>query len=344
MRITVISTPVFKLPCLGYSGLEHLAWQQAAGLAAKGHEVYLVAPDGSTCPGVNIVPIGPERSIDEKAAFRIYSGHLAKMDVIVDHSWVKWTLKLKQEGLKAPSLSVCHAPINTMFGSMPPNVEKPCFVCISKDQANHFEAIFSRQAKVAYNGIDLNFYKAMGLPRTNRFLFLARFSTIKGPDLALKACKEAGVGLDLVGDTTITQEPEYFKQCQAMCDGTILRMVGPASRGECVSWFNQAHCMIHANQRFREPFGLAPVEAMACGTPVIAWDYGAMRETVVPGKSGWLVRSYEELAQVVKELGSGPIDPGIRQSCREQAAKFTVARMIDRYEELCHEAIQTGGW
>lgn len=343
MKICVISSTIFKLPVFGYAGLEHLAWQHAVGLAAKGHEVYVVAPDGSECEGCTVIPIGPERTVDERSAYRIYKEHLPKMDVVIDHSWSKFSLKSRAEGLKAPCLAVTHAPVNTMFSSLPPDVEKPCFVCISQDQANHFQALFSREAKVAYNGVDLDFYKDTGVPRTDRFLFLARFSTIKGPDLALKACKEADVGLDLVGDTTITQEPEYFQQCHRMCDGKQLRMVGPASRGGCVHWFSQAHCLLHPNKLFREPFGLAPVEAMACGTPVIAWDNGAMRETIYNGHTGWLVKTYEELVMCVKSAAGG-ISQAMRNACRERAQLFTVDRMITRYEELCQEAIETGGW
>ena len=376
MRICVISSTVFAVPLKGYGGLEAIAWEIARGLAAKGHQVSLVTPDGSECPGVTIIPTGIAGQYSEKDAYggypehkegdvvrrRAHAGywqHLVGVDVVIDHSWQKYAYLLKEEGvLKAPVLGVCHAPINTMFGSLPP-VEKPCFVCISKDQAAHFAGLFNREAKVAYNGIDLDFYRPMGVPRTSRFLFLARFSTIKGPDLAIHACRQAGVGLDLVGDTSITNEPDFLKKCQGMCDGfggvagvgpgyltgngTGIRMVGPAKRGECVWWFSQAHCMLHPNQRFREPFGLAPGEAMACGLPVIAWDNGAMRETIKDGETGWLVKSLDELVRII-EVIPPPIPTGMRERCLEWASQFSLQAMVDRYEELCIEAVETGGW
>lgn len=351
MKICVISATVFKVPVAGYSGLEHLAWLIAKGLAAKGHTVSLVAPDESTCPGVEIIPIGPEGQVMEHQAYDKYWQMLPNFDVIIDHSWQKHAYTLKGEGrLKAPVLGVCHAPVNTMFESMPPDVDKPCFVCISKDQAAHFQALFSREARVAYNGVDMDYYKPLGTPRSDRFLFLARFSTIKGPHLAIEACRAAGVGLDLVGDTSITQEPEYLAKCKAMCDGlstsdnrsqVLLR--GPASRGETVWWFSQAHAMLHPNKMFREPFGLAPVEAMACGCPVIAWDNGAMRETISPD-CGWLVRSVEELAEAVQNVRYATFVDVMRKACRDWASQFSVPKMIDCYEELCKEAIEGGGW
>ncbi len=356
MKICVISSSVFAvgnngLP--GYGGLEVIAFFQAKGLAELGHKVSLVAPNGSSCPGVTVIPCGPAGQWNEQQSYATYWHHLPEFDVICDHSWQKWSYLLKQEGrLQAPVLGVLHAPVNTMYQSLPPGVDKPCFVCISKDQASHFEALFSRQARVAYNGIDLDFYKPIkpvGGRRSSSFLFLARFSTVKGPDIAIEACRKAEVGLDLVGDTSITNEPELFNKCKAMCDvklpaygKPLIRMVGPATRAETVHWYSDAHCMIHPNARFREPLGLAPLESQACGAPVLAWRYGAMSETVKHGETGFLVDSFDELVGLLK---AGAVDGLDRVRCRDWvASKFTVAMMAYRYQQLCEEAIQSGGW
>lgn len=362
MKIAVISSCVFQCPPPGYSGLEMIAYQCARGLAEKGHEVYLVAPEGSQCPGCQVVSTGPPGHWNEKQAYAGYWEHLLGMDCIIDHSWSKFAYLTKMEGrLKCPVLGVMHAPVNTMYQVWPPQssdlprLEKACPVCISKDQAAHFEALHSTPARVCYNGVDMDFYKPIpGVKRTKRFLFLARFSSIKGADLAIQACRQAGVGLDLVGDTSITQEPEYFQQVRGMCDtvhpwsmkqfdGPTIVMVGPATRGETVYWFSQAHCLLHPNQRFREPFGLAPVEAMLCGCPVIAWDYGAMRETVRSGETGALVRSLDEMISQIR-VWNGLTKERDRQQCREWASQFSVQAMQNRYDELCREAVETGGW
>lgn len=342
MKVCVISTPVFSVPVAGYSGLEVIAWECARGLALKGHEVSLVAPDGSTCPNVKIIPNGPAGTWDEKSAFGRYHEALKGFDVIIDHTWNKWSYVYKmQGGISCPVLGVCHAPINTMYQTLP-NIEKPCFVCISKDQANHFEALFDRPAKVAYNGIDLSYYQPIaGLKRTNRYLFLARFSTIKGPHIAQEACRALGKELDLVGDTTITGEPSYFEYCKSLADGKQIRIVGPATRGECVYWMSQAHAFLHSAKDYREPFGLAPVEANACGLPVIAWNRGALRETIVHGKTGFIVNSVQEFHDVIKSNAVDTID---RDECRENAKRFSIENMVNGYESLCFEALETGGW
>lgn len=352
MKICVISSTVFAVPLQGYGGLESIAWLQAKGLAALGHQVGLVAPNGSTCPGVTIIPCGPPGGWDELSAYggvkdKGYAGywqHLPQYDCLVDHSWNKHSFLLKMEGrLKAPILAVCHAPVNTMYQELPP-VEKPCFVCISDDQKSHFEALFGRPARRLYNGVDTSYYQPLGISRTKRHLFLARFSSIKGPHLAIEACRAAGVGLDLVGDTSITNEPEYFERCRKGCDGKEIRMVGPASRGECVWWFSQANCLIHPVRDFREPFGLAPVEAAACGVPCISWDSGAMRETVKHDETGWLVRSETDLLRIIERIKEAGIPDKMRQRCREWVCdNFTVDHMIRGLAALCDEAV-SGGW
>ncbi len=346
MRIAIISSTVFTCPPKGYAGLEQVAWQQAEGLASRGHDVTLYAPDGSWCDKAKVRPFGPAGRINEHQAYDGYWQELTSYDVVIDHSWQKYAYLLKAEGvLKAPVLGVMHAPVNTMYQSLPP-VEKPCIVCLSRDQASHLEALFEKPTRVAHNPVDGNFYKAMeGIPRTDRFLFLARFSRIKGPLLAIEACKRVGAKLDLVGDYSITNEPDYFQQCAAACDGDRIRIIGPASRGECVRWYSQAFCFIHANKEFREPFGLAPLEAGACGVPAIAWNRGALKDTILHGQTGWLVNSEQELSERIYQTMQDGVSQDVRRNCVEWVNKaFSLERFVDRYEELCKEAVSTGGW
>lgn len=384
MKVAVISSQVFAVPLGGYGGLEVIAYKCAEGLrdlktGSTYNQVTLFAPDGSIPPyGVELIPTGPPGQWDERTAYggqwiepqnpnekRVfkpgYWQELLKFDVIIDHSWQKWAYMLKAEGrLKAPVLGVFHAPVNTMQWANDMPVEKTCVVCISKDAVAHFEALYApRQARHCYNGIDLDFYKPLEVPRSKRFLFLARFSTIKGPDLAIEACHKAGVELDLVGDTSITNEPEYLERCTRMAqeasvyardaEGRTVKtpqieMRGPASRGECVWWFSQAHCLLHPNMRFREPFGLAPVEAMACGCPVIAWDYGAMRETVKHGVTGLLANTVQEFQTYIQCGWMKNVVKQDRLDIREWASQFSVQAMCKRYAELCQEAVEGGGW
>lgn len=356
MKICVISSTIFPVPLENYGGLEQIAYLCAKGLAQRGHQVTLIAPQGSSCPGVEIIQCLPPRYPEELAYGGCgyknahgqdvqWSGYWSKLlefndgGVILDHSWETWCAGLKQEGrLKAPILKVLHAPVNTMLAQAPPD-HVSC-VCISDDQRNHFEALFSpKKARTCHNGIDTEFYRPLQTKRTDRFLFLARFSSIKGPDLAIEACLKAGVGLDLIGDTSITNEPQLFHKCKEMADGKQIRIIGSVPRGETVWWYSQAHALLHPNMRFREPFGLAPVEAMSCGCPLIAFNYGAMRETVRHTETGWLVEDMDQLVKVIS-YAKDHISDDMRKNCQEWAKNFNLDSMVTQYELLCQEALQ----
>lgn len=338
MKICVISTTVIVCPPPGYAGLEQLAWQQADGLAKRGHKVLLVAPNGSKAPdGVELH--GTTLMEPEMKAYSGYWQRLPEYDAIIDNSWQKWAYLLKVEGkLKAPVLGVCHAPIHTMFQTPPP-VQFPCLIAISKDQAEGISQHLGVPARVAYNGIDLDFYKPMPeIQKTDRYLFLARMSTIKGPHIAIDIARQTRIGLDMVGDDTITAEPGYASRIKELSVNNI-KYIGPQSRAECVNWFNRNKCLLHTAKFFREPFGLAPVEAQACGMPVIAFDNGAMRETVKHGVTGFIVKDEKEIVDLIKSDAARSIKPN---DCRSWAGQFSVSNMIDSYEKLCKEAIEQG--
>jgi glycosyltransferase involved in cell wall biosynthesis len=340
LKICVISTTVLHCPPKGYSGLEMIAWQVAEGLRSKGHDVMLVAPRGSqTSCELHETTLGES----ERIAFSCgYAAKLHKFDVIIDHSWEKWSYILKLHNkLPVPILGVLHAPVETMYMTPPP-IPTPCLVCISKDQSINAKEHLKCDNRVAYNGVDIDSYKNSNKQRNNRYLFLARISTIKGPHIAVDVANNCQVGLDLVGDDRITGEPDLLNYIKQKCVmSPYLRYVGHQDRDECVNWFNSNKAMLHPNKLFREPFGLAPVEAQLCGMPVIAWKNGALQETVKDKESGFLVESQEEMQELIKSDAVSSIKA---DNCIEWASQFSHINMINRYEELCFESLESGGW
>lgn len=339
MKICVISTTVIACPPAGYAGLEMLAWQQAVGLSQAGHKVMLVAPKESRVPE-QVELHGTTLGESEMQAYSGYWQRLSEFDVIIDNSWQKWSYILKAEGrLNAPILGVCHAPINTMYQSPPP-VPLPCLVAISRDMADHISQHLGVPARVAYNGIDLDFYRpGVSGNRNHRYLFLARISTVKGPHIAIDIARQTRVGLDLVGDDTLTAEPQYAQRIREQAVNNIA-YIGPQTRQQCVEWFNRNKCLLHTAKFFREPFGLAPVEAQACGMPVISFDNGAMRETIKHGATGFVVKDEAEMIELIRTDAVRTLSGTV---CREWAAQFSMQAMVDRYAALCEEALN-GGW
>jgi glycosyltransferase involved in cell wall biosynthesis len=344
MKICVISSTV--LPCRplddpqnGYNGLEQIAWSCAAGLARRGHEVLLVAPIGSASPpGVTLH--GTTLGESEERAYAGYWQRLPEYAVTIDHSWQKWSYILKIEGrLTAPILGVMHAPVNTMY-ERPPPVLLPCIVAISEDQATHASGLWGVPARVCHNGIDSRFYKSTGATHGDRYLFLARISSIKGPQLAVDLARKLRFQLDLVGDDRITGEVDLAQRMRQLAKHNIAYH-GGVSRLRAVEFFSAAKALLHPAFPFREPFGLSVVEAQSCGTPVIVSDHGALREIVKHGETGFIVKTVAEMEEVIRSDAVSSIRP---EACRANAERFSIEKMVRRYEELCTEALDTGGW
>lgn len=340
MKICVISTTIMTCPPAGYSGLEMVAWLQAKGLSQRGHKVLLVAPVGSKPPD-NVELHGTTLGEPESQAYSGYTHRLPEHDAIIDNSWEKWSYMLKIDGkLDAPILGVLHAPAETMYKTPPPIVH-PCLVAISKDQSVAAMECLGVPARVAYDGVDVDFYNNQPKwTRNDRYLFLARMSRIKGPQIAVDIARKLRIGLDLVGDDKITGEPQLAQRMLAQAKNNITYH-GGVPREKAVEFFSTRKALLHMNLLFREPFGLAPVEAQLCGMPVIAFDNGAMRETVKHGETGFIVKTQEEVEELIKTDAVASIKS---DKCREWASQFSVEAMIDTYEKLIEEAVETGGW
>jgi glycosyltransferase involved in cell wall biosynthesis len=342
LKIMVISTTVYPCPPPAYSGLEMVAYLQAVGLARRGHTVTLVAPHTSPPPPEGVILWRSTLGEPEGQAYNYgYHPEVLKQDVIIDNSWEKWSYMAKIQGkTNIPILGVCHAPCNTMYQTPPPLVH-PCLVCISKDHSVGAMESWGMPARTAYDGVDVDFYRALpNIQRNDRYLFLARMSKIKGPQIATDVARKLRIPLDLVGDDKFTNEPQLSQRLIAQAVNNITYH-GGVSRERCVEFFSKNKALLHMNLLFREPFGLAPVEAQLCGMPVIAYDNGAMRETIKHGETGFLVKSQEEVEELIKTDAVASIKP---EACREWASQFSVKAMVDRYEELIYEALDTGGW
>ena len=339
MKIVVINTTVMASPPTGYSGLEMIAYLQARELGKLGHQVLFVSPVGSDEPK-NVELHGTTVREPEAKAYYGYRERLKEYDVVIDNSWEKWAyLEKINHDLKVPVLGVLHAPPHTMYKTPPP-VDLPCLVAISKDQRKAASEAWGVPSRVAYNGIDVDSYPMNGEDRSNRYLFLGRMSRIKGAHIAVDLARRCRFGLDLVGDDKLTGEPAYAHRLMRLATNGI-KYHGGVSRDSTVAFFQKGKALLHMNQIYREPFGMAPVEAQLCGMPVITFDNGAMRETVNDKKTGFIVSDIDEVEGLVNLDAVSEIRPS---DCREWASQFSAEAMGKRYEELCKEAIETGGW
>jgi glycosyltransferase involved in cell wall biosynthesis len=165
-------------------------------------------------------------------------------------------------------------------------------------------------------------------------LWLARFTADKGPDLAIEACRAAGVPLVLAGKCNEKIERRYLADVirPAMHDG--VQLVVNAERARTRELLRQARCLIMPI-RWAEPFGMVMIEAMAVGTPVVGLRRGAVPELVLHGVTGWLADEPEELPELLKRVDE--LDP---EDCvKHVQTNFGAGLMARRYERVYLDAL-----
>jgi glycosyltransferase involved in cell wall biosynthesis len=187
------------------------------------------------------------------------------------------------------------------------------------------------------NGFDI---EALNLlqPKRDFALVLSRICPEKGNHLALDAAKEAGVPL-VIGGKVYPYETHmrYFRdEVQSRLDGRR-RFLGPLGFTAKRRFLNAARCLVIPSLA-AETSSLVAMEALACGTPVIAFPNGALPDVVEHGKTGFLVNTVEEMAQAI--VAAPSLDA---ETCRAEARRrFSLERMISSYMDAYQALARLG--
>ncbi len=241
---------------------------------------------------------------------------------------------------KVPSVFTLHDPISCWrkyvyeFYLKKKNIY---FVSISDSQRKPSKKI--NYIDTVYNGIDIKKYK-FDIKGGDYLFSASRIVPAKGIDLAVQVAKKTGLPLKIAGE--ILDEQYWGEKVKPYLNDKInyIGMIPPAKIGE---YYKKAKAFIFPLQ-WEEPFGLVMAEAMACGTPVVAFDRGSIREVVKNGKTGFVVPplnkdgkpNIEGMAEAV-----GKIDSIDRAVCRRHVEdNFTLEKMMDKYEKVYEKIVK----
>lgn len=182
-----------------------------------------------------------------------------------------------------------------------------------------------------HHGIDMDKFE-IGSGSGDYLLFFGRIHPDKGTTEAIEVADKVGLPLTIAG---IIQDRDYFeKHVNPHLDGDRIRYIGPVASADRIALLGDARALLHLIS-FDEPFGFSVVEAMACGTPVIARRRGSMAEIIEPGRNGFLVDSVDQAVTVVDEAAA--IDrKAVRNSVEH---RFNADRMVDEYIEVYHQIV-----
>jgi glycosyltransferase involved in cell wall biosynthesis len=181
-------------------------------------------------------------------------------------------------------------------------------------------------AGVIYNAIDCGSYPFNPGPREDFALYLSRISQEKGTHLAIEVATRSRQHLVIAGNVDDVDQDYFENEVLPRVDGSQIRYVGEADHAAKRELLSRARCLL-APVTWNEPFGLFLVEAMACGTPVIAFRKGSIPEVVEHGVTGYVVDRVEEMVGAIRGL-----DRISAEACRDRVEKhFDVPRMVDDY-------------
>ena len=347
MRIAIIGSLATPVPPPGQGSVERLAAAQATGLSRRGHSVTLFAPAGSVVPsGVTVIELGESNSWrlpDGRRPEEVYGAAFGLRQQMVNFTKLLALLRARQgefevvlnncfnetpllesiEALSVPILHIMHVPI------IPQAAEiflrrKTRLVPISDAQKRAFPEL--NYTATVYNGVDpAEFAFSPGQGRY--LLYLGSIGRNKNPKDALLAARATGEKLMLGG--RIKDYNYYEKEIKPLVDGEQIQWVGEIGAREVVNLYQKAKAFLF-HTLWEEPFGLVAIEALSCGTPVIAYPHGGIPEIVKDGVNGYLVK---DLAQMIEKISQvATID---RAACRRSVEeKFTLDYMVAKYEQV----------
>ena len=338
MRIAIIAPPWYRVPPNGYGGIEWVVSLLADGLTDRGHEVTLFAPPGSKTEAELVPPlqeVPPEELIGDpwyEAAHAVSAyAHDQDFDILHDHTGpVGASIGAKSE---APTVHTLHGPFTEQTSMLYRRIaRRHWFVAISHNQRSMAPKNL-RWGGVVYNGISLDRYPFRA-EKEDYLFFLGRADEEKAPHLAIEAARRAGRRLVMCVTTKNQREQTYWaEQVEPLLDDDV------EVRGECdqeqkTELLARAQALLFPIQ-WPEPFGLVMTEAMACGTPVVAWRNGSVPEVVADGETGFIVESVQEMAAAVDRVGD--LDPHVmRARVKEQ---FSAEAMVAGYERIYQQVL-----
>ena len=312
MKIVQIAKNVIPVPPIGYGGTERDIHYLTNCLIDRGHEVIVFAKQGSKCKGKLIEY---PKSLTNLLPF-VLKNLPVDADVIIDHAGF-----VAREKLPIPTLCSIHSA-NKM------NVQFPVYV--SKYLLDHKG---NGKGYFVHNGIGLEDYPYLE-QKENFILSLGRIIPSKGTHLAIMAAKATGDSLLIAGNVP-KKGIEYFnKKVKPHIDGTQIKYIGEVGGDEKMKLLSKAKCVLFPIT-WEEPFGLVPIEAMACGTPVIAFRKGGVRETM----KGFPELTCNNVKEMVNILQRNQFPPP--KKLREYVTQhFSAEVMTDNFEKLIAKALK----
>jgi glycosyltransferase involved in cell wall biosynthesis len=333
LRIAMIAPAWIPVPALGYGGIERVVLGLCTHLAAYGHDVTLVAAPGSSIPGVCIRSVLSHAYPDVIGEALYESDHAAgamqivdeaacagtPFDVVHDHSG--FALLAMADRLRTPVVHTVHGPFTDDVSAFyRRHGHKASLIALSETQ-RHTAPPGVPITAVIPNPVDVSEWP-LQRQKAGYLFWLGRVDEVKAPDRAIRAALLADRPIVLAGPVQPGKERYFAEAVEPHLDGDRVCYVGEVAGAIKRRWLADAAALLMPIT-WEEPFGMVMVEALACGTPVIACPRGAAQEIVVDGVNGFLTADEAAMAAAVDRLPE--IDPA---RCRQSVESRFDTRVV----------------
>ena len=349
MRIGIIAPPWAPVPPVLYGGIEVVIDQLAVGYQNQGHDVLLFTTGDSTCA------VPRRHHLDHAEGSRM--GHTAPelrhvlaaydameewgADIVHDHTLAgpvhAATTQIERRSRRLPVVTTMHnafTPENAdLYRRVAAHVP---IVAISHAQRRPVPDL--PIAKVIHHGLRATDFPFAATNAGDYCLFLGRMSADKGPHRAMEAAYKAGMRLIMCAKMRDPWEFDYFDEYVRPYLNEDIQYLGEVPHERKLELLVGARALLFPI-RWNEPFGMVVLEALACGTPVLAYPEGAVPEIVEHGRTGFLVDDVAGLSEAI-----GRVDELDRNACRAAVeGYFSAERMVRDHIELFETLVQAPG-
>ena len=348
LRVAIVSPPWYAIPPEGYGGIELLIYLLAQELHKRGHHVTVIGGQGrgGDFELVSLAPSSWEEKLGTRDQEPLNSAYLVQahdlvrrraFDVVHENNYTGMTVAACM-GIATPVVATTHGDLTEADGRFFSVIDSRVkLLAISTAQQRQVAGV--RWRGMVHNAFDPSAVE-FSAEKDDYLVELARISPDKGQHIAIELASRVGCPLVLAGKVD-EPEQDYFEKEIRPHLGESVRWVENVAGQEKARLLARARAMIFPIQ-WEEPFGIAMVEAMASGTPVLATERGAAVEVVDPGLTGFLARDIDGLVEAYGRLEE--IDP---QRCAERAReRFGPERMAEGYEAIYLQEVRAirHGW
>jgi len=353
LKIAQVAPLWYPVPPGGYGGTEAIVSKLTEGLVKRGHKVTLFASGDSKTKAKlfsvikkNLFSLNVPWLYDSYNILNLTVAFSRAKEFDIIHTHIDVYDPISRAKSEVPTIATLHNPfwpiekrtgkwyeyqarflLYNCFPRLP-------YVAISNSYKKQCPAKI-KFIKTIYHGVDLSQLKFNPNPE-DCFVWLGRITPKKGPHLAVKLAKKLGFQLELAGKTTSPESEKYFKEEIKPYLSRRIKFLGEIkTEKEKSEFLGRGKALIYP-LLWEEPFGIVMIEAMGCGTPVIAYNRGSAPELIKDGETGFLVNNLNEMKEAIKNIDKIP-----REKCRQRVGKFfTVEKMVNEYEKLYYRIIK----